>query len=213
MKNKKVSLMFDGVYMDSSVYLNGELVGGCGYGYSSFTVDLTEGLREGDNVIAVRVNNSLQPNSRWYSGSGIYRNVWLDIYEKVHVDQWGIFCFTNRIYMNDDKAILQINTRIVNESGIPVNTGVMHRIYDHEGVQVSYTGAPLFLKPGTSGDTMVAPTIKNPHLWTDSDPPICILLKARLLLMENLLFLLEQKLGFALRYLIAIKASCSTVNQ
>ena len=72
--------------------------------------------------------------------------------------------------MNDDKAILQINTRIVNESGIPVNTGVMHRIYDHEGVQVSYTGAPLFLKPGTSGDTMVAPTIKNPHLWTDSDP-------------------------------------------
>lgn len=170
MKNKKVSLMFDGVYMDSSVYLNGELVGGCGYGYSSFTVDLTEGLREGDNVIAVRVNNSLQPNSRWYSGSGIYRNVWLDIYEKVHVDQWGIFCFTNRIYMNDDKAILQINTRIVNESGIPVNTGVMHRIYDHEGVQVSYTGAPLFLKPGTSGDTMVAPTIKNPHLWTDSDP-------------------------------------------
>ena len=81
MKDKQVSLMFDGIYMDSSVYLNGKLIGGCGYGYTSFSVDMTEHLQEGDNVIAVRVNNSLQPNSRWYSGSGIYRNVWL-IYMK-----------------------------------------------------------------------------------------------------------------------------------
>jgi len=170
MKGKKVSLMFDGIYMDSSVYLNGRLAGGCGYGYSSFSVDLTEGLREGDNVIAVRVNNSLQPNSRWYSGSGIYRNVWLDIYENVHFEQWSVFCFTNRIHTDLDKAVLEIRAGVVNESTETVNTGVIHKIYDHEGRQVSHSGAPLSLKPLDSGNTMVSPTIESPHLWTDSDP-------------------------------------------
>lgn len=170
MKGKKVSLMFDGIYMDSSVYLNGKLIGGCGYGYSSFSVDLTEGLREGNNVIAVRVNNSLQPNSRWYSGSGIYRNVWLDIYEKVHFEQWSVFCFTGRIHEDLNKAVLEISAGVINESDVHVNAGVIHRIYDNEGRQVSYSGAPISLKPGASGKTLVTPVIDNPHLWTDTDP-------------------------------------------
>ncbi|NLM74902.1 MAG: DUF4982 domain-containing protein [Clostridiaceae bacterium] len=170
MKDKQVSLMFDGIYMDSSVYLNGKLIGGCGYGYTSFSVDMTEHLQEGDNVIAVRVNNSLQPNSRWYSGSGIYRNVWLDIYEKVHFEQWGVFCFTSRLHENLDSALLEIRAEVVNESDVPVNAGVIHRIYDHEGKQVSYSGAPLSLKPGSKGIAMVTPTIQSPRLWTDSDP-------------------------------------------
>jgi len=170
MKGKKVSLMFDGIYMDSSIYLNEKLVGGCGYGYSSFSVDLTEGLREGENVIAVRVNNSLQPNSRWYSGSGIYRNVWLDIYDKVHFAEWSVFCLTNRIHTDIDKALLQIHAGVVNESCVPVNAGVMHRIYDREGRQVNFSGAPISLEPGASGDTMVTPAIDNPHLWSDTDP-------------------------------------------
>lgn len=170
MKDKKVSLMFDGIYMDSSVYLNGELIGGCGYGYSSFSVDLTEKLIEGNNVIAVRVDNSKQPNSRWYSGSGIYRNVWMDIYEKVHVTEWSVFCLTNSINEDIDQATLQIRAGIDNDSDMPVNAGVMHRIYDHEGKQVSFSGAPLSLKPSASGETMVTPVIKNPHFWNDTDP-------------------------------------------
>ena len=170
MKGKCVSLMFDGIYMDSTIYLNGKKVGGCGYGYSSFSVDLTGRLKEGANVIAVRVNNSLQPNSRWYTGSGIYRNVWLELFEKVHVAQWGVFCHTDRVFPELNHAGLQIKARLVNESDVPVNASVQHRIFDHDGNQVSFSGAPLFLEPGTNGETTTNPRIKDPHLWTDTDP-------------------------------------------
>ncbi len=168
-RNKRISLMFDGVYMDSTVYLNGKEIGKCGYGYSSFSVDLSDCLKE-DNVIAVRVNNSLQPNSRWYTGSGIYRNVWMDTYENVHIAQWGVFCYTDKICKEINQASLRISTAINNKSNKRVNTGVIHRIYDHEGNQVGFSGAPLALEPGAGGETLVYPGINNPHLWTDTDP-------------------------------------------
>ena len=84
-------LEFDGVYMNSTVYVNGEKVGHRPYGYSTFEYDITPYLREGRNVIAVRVDNSDQPNSRWYSGCGIYRHVWLTRTAPVHVRHWGVF--------------------------------------------------------------------------------------------------------------------------
>ena len=81
MKDTKFFIEFDGVYMNSTVYVNGEKVGNRPYGYSSFEYDITPYVREGKNVVAVRVDNSDQPNSRWYSGCGIYRHVWLT---KIH---------------------------------------------------------------------------------------------------------------------------------
>ena len=81
---------FDGVYMNSTVYINGEKVGYRPYGYSSFEYDITRYLRSGDNVIAVRVDNSDQPNSRWYSGCGIYRHVWLTKTHDIHIAHWGV---------------------------------------------------------------------------------------------------------------------------
>ena len=81
---------FDGVYMNSTVYVNGQEVGHRPYGYSSFEYDITPYVREGDNVVAVRVNNSDQPNSRWYSGCGIYRHVWFTTTSPVHVAHWGV---------------------------------------------------------------------------------------------------------------------------
>ena len=83
-------LEFDGVYMNSTVYVNGEKVGHRPYGYSSFEYDITPYLRQGQNVVAVRVDNSDQPNSRWYSGCGIYRHVWLTKTAPVHVAHWGV---------------------------------------------------------------------------------------------------------------------------
>ena len=88
---EKVFLEFDGVYMNSTVYVNGQEVGFRPYGYSSFEYDITPYVREGENVVAVRVDNSDQPNSRWYSGCGIYRHVWLTKTAPVHVKQWGVF--------------------------------------------------------------------------------------------------------------------------
>ena len=91
-KYKCVFVDFDGVYRNSEVWINGHYLGKRPYGYISFRYELTPFLKFGqNNVIAVRVDNSKQPNSRWYSGSGIYRNVWLTITEPVHVDLWGTY--------------------------------------------------------------------------------------------------------------------------
>jgi beta-galactosidase len=92
-KNKRFVIQFDGVYMNASVYINGHFLGQYPYGYTTFHYDLTPHIRFGKpNVIAVRVDNSLQPSSRWYSGSGIYRNVWLIATNQVHFDNYaGVF--------------------------------------------------------------------------------------------------------------------------
>ena len=93
-KSEKFFIEFDGVYMNSTVYVNGEKVGNRPYGYSSFEYDITPYVREGRNVVAVRVDNSDQPNSRWYSGCGIYRHVWLTKTAKTHIKHWGVFVQT-----------------------------------------------------------------------------------------------------------------------
>ena len=88
---------FDGVYMNAAVFINGHKLGMRPYGYSSFEYDLTPYLkRNGDNVIAVRVDNSDQPNSRWYSGCGIYRHVWLTATSNLHVAHWGVYANTDK---------------------------------------------------------------------------------------------------------------------
>ncbi len=169
-ESEKVELYFEGIYMDSSVYVNGEYAGGHGYGYSSFYVDITDYLRDGDNLIAVRVNNSLQPNSRWYSGSGIYRDVYLVKTGMVHFGYFGIRACTNGIYFEQNEAALQIRSLVANESGGEVHTGIIHRLYDAAGEMVSSSGIALSLNPGEENDAMVRPTVVAPHLWTDEDP-------------------------------------------
>ena len=109
-------LYFEGVYMNSTVYLNGEVVGGHPYGYSGFWVDVTGKLRSGKNVLAVRVDNSAQKNCRWYSGSGIYRHVWLYHMDPEAMDDpWQLFLRTEQIYgiapdgRSADSAVLRIS--------------------------------------------------------------------------------------------------------
>ena len=87
----RVLVTFDGVYMNATVYVNGHALGTRPYGYSTFEYDLTPYLdRSGENVLAVRVDNSDQPNSRWYSGCGIYRHVWLTTASPLRVALWGV---------------------------------------------------------------------------------------------------------------------------
>ena len=90
LKSERLFLEFDGVYMNSTVYVNGQQVGFRPYGYSSFEYDITPYVHQGENVVAVRVDNSDQPNSRWYSGCGIYRHVWLTQTNAIYVKHWGV---------------------------------------------------------------------------------------------------------------------------
>ncbi|MCM1026456.1 MAG: DUF4982 domain-containing protein [Roseburia sp.] len=169
-EEEKLFLYFEGVYMDATIYLNGEPVGWHGYGYGSFQVDITDQVKTGENVLAVRVDNSHQPNCRWYSGSGITRNVWMIRTEKVHVDLWGVRCATNGIYPKQEQAALQIRAFVRNDGDTPVHVGVIHDLYDGEGNLVCTSGTGLYLKPGCSDDSMVRPAVEKPHLWTDEDP-------------------------------------------
>jgi beta-galactosidase len=94
-EGKAVQLEFEGVYMNAEVLVNGHLAGLHPYGYTSFLVDLSPYLVYGsDNVLTVVANNSAQPNSRWYSGTGIYRHVWLRLGGGVHIQPWGVFVTT-----------------------------------------------------------------------------------------------------------------------
>ena len=106
-KIEKVYLEFDGVYMNSTVYVNGEKVGFRPYGYSSFEYDITPYVHEGENVVAVRVDNSDQPNSRWYSGCGIYRHVWLTQTNPIHVKHWGVFVHDGKVEVDYENPTSQ----------------------------------------------------------------------------------------------------------
>src|SRR5207249_2189487 len=112
--NKHVTIHFDGVYMNSDVWLNGHHLGNHPYGYTPFYYDLTTYLKPAgqENVLAVRVRNEGR-TSRWYSGSGIYRHVWLTVTEPVHIAPWGAYITTPEVSGN--KATIVIKTEIDNK--------------------------------------------------------------------------------------------------
>ena len=139
MKGKRISVDFGGVYMDSTTYVNGEMIGNYPYGYSTFAYDITDQLvADGvtENVIAVRVNNQL-PSSRWYSGSGIYRNVNLVVTDDVHVERYGTFVKTPDLeeHYAKDEAVVTVETKVANDGALPANAVVTSTIYDSEGNQ------------------------------------------------------------------------------
>ena len=113
-------LEFDGVYMNSTVYVNGHKVGHRPYGYSSFEYDITPYVKVGENVVAVRVDNSDQPNSRWYSGCGIYRHVWLTRTNAIHVKHWGVYVHDGKVevdYENPTSQKVKVKNMLIDADG------------------------------------------------------------------------------------------------
>ena len=120
---------FDGVYMNSTVYVNGEKVGYRPYGYSSFEYDITPYVKEGENVVAVRVDNSDQPNSRWYSGCGIYRHVWLTKTNPIHVKHWGVYVHDGKVevdYENPTNQKVTVKNMLIDADGKVVARSTGH---------------------------------------------------------------------------------------
>ena len=150
--NFQFFLEFDGVYMNSTVYVNGQKVGYRPYGYSSFEYDITPYVREGENVVAVRVDNSDQPNSRWYSGCGIYRHVWLTKTNAVHVKHWGTHVVTG---VDKGKGMVTIEVDVEGQ-GLVENTLI----------------APNGRIVGRSKGRKSFLTVNNPVLWSCETPNI-----------------------------------------
>ena len=132
--NKKLTIVFEGVYENATVWINGNKVGYQPYGYTTFTVDISKYTKQGANIIAVKVDNSQEKNSRWYSGSGIYRHVWLRVTDAVHLDPNGLFIYT--VSANKDKALVKVEAKVKNETGKAVNAIVKTAFIDTDGKQV-----------------------------------------------------------------------------
>ncbi|OIK00337.1 beta-galactosidase [Streptomyces sp. MUSC 14] len=165
---QRISVEFDGVYMDSYVSCNGTEVGHHPYGYTGFALDLT-GLVHTDgstpNVLAVKVRNRL-PSSRWYSGSGIYREARLVITEPVHVARWGTYVTTPEIAA--DRATVRVATTVVNESGTGTDVQVLSRIVGPDGRTVARAAStPAVSEQATEIHEL---TVPEPQLW-DFDTP------------------------------------------
>lgn len=168
-QGKKIYLHFEGVYHQSDVYINGHHLGFHPYGYTPFEYDLTDYIRFGeDNVIAVKVDHAELPSSRWYSGSGIYRNVWLKILEPVHIDLWGTFVSTPRV--SAAKADVKLETSIKNNSSVNANCTVIAEIINQYGVNVGSHTTRLIVKPGMvqKADQQIA--VAQPSLWSHKSP-------------------------------------------
>ncbi|MDR0972455.1 MAG: DUF4982 domain-containing protein [Prevotellaceae bacterium] len=168
-KNKQIFIDFDGVYMDSEVFLNGHSLGKRPFGYISFQYDMTPYLNfDEPNVIAVRVDNSMQPNSRWYSGSGIYRNVWLTKVNPVHVDLWGTYATTPSIC--DAHATVDKQTTVVNSAATDAAIELTSIIKDADGVVRTTQSTPVQVTAGGKQITKQELVITNPTRWTLDNP-------------------------------------------
>lgn len=170
-KGKRVSVEFDGVYRNATVYLNGHKLGDHAYGYTAFTFDLTPGLNFGaTNVLAVRVDNSAQPNSRWYSGSGIYRHVRVVVTSPVHVAHWGVFVTTPEAM--DASAKISLRTRVANEDAAAAGATVETTLFDKAGNKVGTAQSKLTIAAGQEEETAQEITVTNPALWSPASPAL-----------------------------------------
>jgi beta-galactosidase len=169
-KEKQVYIEFDGVYRNSEAWINGNYLGKRPYGYSSFRYNLTPYLIYGDeqNVLAVKVDNSQQPNSRWYSGSGIYRNVWLVITEKVAVDQWGTFITTPEV--STEEALVRITAIVRNNAGDLAKVTLFSTIYDAANKKVATINSGGIDVADTVAVMTQEVTVKKPVLWSVEQP-------------------------------------------
>lgn len=168
-KGKHFRIEFDGVYMNSEVFINGTCLGKRPYGYISFSYDLTPYLKWGEkNVIAVRVDNAEQPNSRWYSGCGIYRNVWLLKTGDVCVAEWGTYVTTAKV--DGQGASLNLVTTLENTGKENADVTVRSVLKDAEGKEVAQVESPANVVAEKSAEIAQKLQVTSPQLWDVEHP-------------------------------------------
>ena len=163
---KKIYIDFDGAYMNSTVWINGHKLGTRPYGYSSFSYDLSPYIRYGsDNQILVKVDNDEQPNSRWYSGCGIYRNVWIRKLNPTHVELWGTQITTPEVSEKEAKVLVTTSVEIGETANLPE---VKTTILNSAGERVAVSS----LQPVNASDSTLTQSLQimNPCLWSLNHP-------------------------------------------
>jgi beta-galactosidase len=170
MRGRKVSIRFDGVYRDSTVWINGVLLGSRPYGYASFEYDLTPHLHLGAsaNVLAVRVDHSVVADSRWYPGSGIYRHVWLNVTGPVHIAPWGTYVTTP--VATEAEALVSIETRLVNETPGEARATLVTSVLNDKAEEVASVKEEQPVAAGADRSFAQQLTVPHPSLWSPGQP-------------------------------------------
>lgn len=167
-KGNRVYIYFEGVYNNSEVFINGKWIGKRPNGYVSFMYDLTPYVNFGGrNVLAVRVDHSQDADSRWYTGSGIYRDVYLVYASPVHINQWGV-SYSAEVKKN--KADLAVQTEIMNTSSISSKVKIVHEIYSSDKKKVAGGSVFCLALPGEVTKSESNLTISQPELWSLENP-------------------------------------------
>jgi beta-galactosidase len=173
-RDKTVTLVFDGVYQDSRVWLNGHLLGRRPYGWVPFFYQLADALRPGaENVLSVRVDNSNQTNCRWYSGSGIYRHTTLHVLDPLHIAQWGTTVRCMRIERDGAlprSAEIEVRTKIVNIRGRAASCSLSTAILDAAGTTVATLETSQTVAAGATAECAQHLSVASPHLWSLAHP-------------------------------------------
>ena len=194
-KANKIAIYFEGVYMNSEVFINGKSLGVYPYGYSSFSYDLTPYLHFGkENVIAVRVDNSQQINSRWYSGSGIYRHVWMMVTNPIHVAHWGAAISTPVV--SAKKATVLVKTKLKNETSSTQSILVKTILWNKNSKSVGNGQLKVELSANSEKEITQTINISNPLLWTPETPD---LYQAQIQILKEKKILDDTKTNFGIR--------------
>lgn len=164
------SVEFDGIYENSQVWINGIFLGKRPSGYVSFSYDLTPFLKKKGNVIAVRVDNSNQPNSRWYSGSGIYRHVRIVKTNTIRFQRYGVFSYTKMA--DKDSACLVVQAAVVNAGSEACPVTVKNVLYDSEGNITATSESDIIANVGGKAMTTHLLHLRQPVLWTLDNPAL-----------------------------------------
>jgi len=168
-RDKIIVLEFDGVYQNSEVWINGKYLGLRPYGYIPFAYELTPHLNlSGENVLAVRVDNSLQTNCRWYSGSGIYRHTWLFSTSLLRVAHWGTFVTYPRV--TKESATIEIKTKIANSLKVGAKCSLTTTILDKDKNTVQATEASQNIATNDEYEFVQQIVVDKPNLWSTVNP-------------------------------------------
>ena len=167
-QGEKVYLYFEGVYNRSEVFINGHSLGKRPNGYISFAYDATPFVKYGaDNSIAVKVDHSLSADSRWYTGSGIYRDVWLVYSNPVHIAQWGVYVFPE---VSNGTGILNVEVALENGSAAKTKLTVVNELLDNTGKVVGKSSQNILVDSSKENKVATKISLKNPQIWDLQDP-------------------------------------------
>ena len=169
-ENDKVYLYFEGVYNRSEVFVNGHSLGKRPNGYISFMYDATPYIQYGkDNLITVRVDHSQSADSRWYAGSGIYRNVWLVYADPVHIAQWGVYAYP---VVEKNRGTLKVEVEVKNGSSAPAALTVINELFDNTGKKVASSSKKVNINSNANGLINTDLKVNKPMLWSIDQPTL-----------------------------------------